>query len=88
MIANRVFSIQVKLFAIFREKSRKSEINLVLPMPSTVHDLREILAKVAPELFIDKIPFLISVNHQIAHENMPIAKNDEVALLPPVSGGT
>ena len=82
-----MFSIQVKLFAIFREKLGKSEINLMLPMPSTVNDLRKILVNMSPELFSDKIPFIISVNFQVAHENLSISKNDEVALLPPISGG-
>jgi molybdopterin converting factor small subunit len=34
-----------------------------------------------------KIQFVIAVNHKIADESTTISYKDEVAILPPVSGG-
>lgn len=45
------------------------------------------------ELLINKFPalaaktFVIAVNKEIIHENIPINEASEIALLPPFSGG-
>ena len=81
------FLVTIKLFAMFREATGKSEIKLTLSKPTTISELKEILTSLHPELFTNKIPYIVSVNQQVSNDDILVAKNDEVALLPPVSGG-
>ena len=52
----------------------------------TVADLKEHLKNGYPDL--DGLSSLaVAVNQQYAEENHPLGKMDEIALIPPVSGG-
>lgn len=52
----------------------------------TVADLRKIVSKLYPVLSIG-VQYVVAVNHEIADEFTSIDEKDEVAILPPVSGG-
>jgi sulfur-carrier protein len=52
----------------------------------TVADLRKALEKKFPALSSLKSLF-IAVNNEYAEENQSIRESDEIALIPPVSGG-
>jgi len=55
-------------------------------MPKTVKELRGFLGNLYPEL--NKLSSLaIAVNNVYAQENQEINSYDEIALIPPVSGG-
>lgn len=47
--------------------------------------LRKILLEKFPKL--EKEVFAIAVNYEIVNGNIPLEKNDEIALLPPIAGG-
>lgn len=79
--------VRVKLFASFREVIGKEEIRLRLTNPTTVGDLRKMILELYPALSSTKTPFMVAVNHRIADDATTISHLDEVALLPPVSGG-
>ncbi len=40
-----------------------------------------------PSLSHSTVPYIVSVNQKIADKSIKINANDEVAFLPPVSGG-
>lgn len=59
--------------------------NLLLQSVSNVNDLRNQFIELYPEAKTSK--FLIAVNKKIVNENYSINESDEVALMPPFSGG-
>ncbi len=53
---------------------------------ATVKDLRQALYHAYPAL-LDLRSLMVAVNGEYAEENTPITFSDEIALIPPVSGG-
>jgi molybdopterin converting factor small subunit len=85
--------LKVKLFALAREVSGgKREIELEFERKSVrITDIKERILQVYPQL--KHIPFVFAVNYKIVAERHPnmytteITAEDEIALLPPISGG-
>jgi molybdopterin converting factor subunit 1 len=77
-------SITVKLilFAGLRQVAGFKEQDFSLPPGATVADL---LAQLPPA--VTGRTFYVAVNQEYAETATPLAHGDEVALLPPVSGG-
>jgi molybdopterin converting factor subunit 1 len=79
--------VHVRLFARFRDIFRADVVQLDLPSSTTVGELRSILTKRQPE----STPLLsrsqIAVNDEFAADDTIIHSDDEIALIPPVSGG-
>jgi molybdopterin synthase catalytic subunit len=63
------------------------EIVAELPPPATVADLWRALRNEHPELLAYDGAVAIAVNQSFASLSTPLEQGDEVALLPPVSGG-
>ena len=78
--------VDIKLFASCRELIGKDKITLKLKNQMTVGDLRKKILELYPVL-LGKIQFVIALNYEIVDEITPISPKDEVAILPPVSGG-
>ncbi len=79
--------VTVKLFGAVREQTGAKDLSLELEEGARVRDLR---ARLAGELeivarFGERLR--ISRNLELADEDEPLADGDEIALLPPVSGG-
>ncbi len=59
---------------------------LVVVFPLTIADFKPLLLKEFPEL--KNMDFGIAVNHQLLHDaDYILNESDEIALLPPFSGG-
>ena len=88
-------TLKVKSFAILREIIGRHEMTLQLPRnnqgATTVADLRKKIIELYPEISAQRIPMGIAVNAEIvaAADDKSIIINDfdEIALLPPISGG-
>jgi len=79
--------VTIKLFAILRERAGVSDIGVDLSEPATVADASKALVAQHPEL-ADLLPRVAyAVNRDYARTDSPLADGDEVAVLPPVSGG-
>ncbi|MFM8561548.1 MAG: molybdenum cofactor biosynthesis protein [Solirubrobacterales bacterium] len=74
--------LRVRLFAVVRERAGAGEITVERPEGATVADLRRELAPVT-----GPVECLVAVNREYAADESPLAPGDEVALVPPVSGG-
>jgi MoaE-MoaD fusion protein len=74
--------IRVRLFAMLRERAGRSEIVLELPEGAVVGDA---LARV--EDLAGGLPLVMAVNREYARADAPLHAGDELALIPPVSGG-
>lgn len=79
-------NINLKLFGITREIIGKSEDRLILDQKITVSSFLENMKEKYPSL-ADLSSILVAVNNEYAESDMVLADNDEVALIPPVSGG-
>ena len=81
-------TVSVKLFAILRERAGSDRVELELPEAATVADALEALER-EPGLdeVIRRIPVAMAVNREYAEAGTVLAAGDELALIPPVSGG-
>lgn len=77
-------SVRVRFFAHYRERAGRSARDLDLPPGSTVEDLLRALAREGTEL---PGRASVAVNHAYAPRDHALSDGDEVALIPPVSGG-
>ncbi len=80
-------SLSIKLFASLRQAMNSDEIKIGIDNESTVLQMKEIIFKTFPNLKKSNIPFFVAVNHKYVTDSDVITTNDEVALIPPVSGG-
>lgn len=77
--------LTVHLFAAAAERVGASRDEL--PHPPTVGHLRRALADTRPSL-ADLLPrCAVAVNHEYADDDQLLHAGDEVAIIPPVSGG-
>ena len=66
---------------------KQEEIEIVCPEDATVGDLREKLAEKYP-VFAERMESIaVSVNQEFSGDGVRIAPGDEVAFIPPISGG-
>jgi molybdopterin synthase catalytic subunit len=81
--------IIVKLFAILKDKAGAGELKIP-GSPETVSELLRQISKGYPALsdILSHGAILISVNHEFVKSDALIKDGDEVALMPPFSGGS
>ena len=79
--------ITVKLFASYRELAGVGETTLPFPANGTLIDLLEAVFQHFPMLVGHRDTMLLAVNREFAEPGDRLQAGDEVALLPPVSGG-
>ncbi|HJZ92552.1 MAG TPA: molybdopterin converting factor subunit 1 [Gemmataceae bacterium] len=79
--------VTVRLFARLRELAGTDTATVRLPDGATVATLRRTIAEAVPEAAALAAQSAVAVNGEYAAENTPIRPTDEVALIPPVSGG-
>lgn len=79
--------IKVKFFASYREAVGKEEIEADIEENTDVNGLLEVLKKKHPEIGTLSETLIVSVNKEYATYDTILRNGDEVALLPPVSGG-
>jgi molybdopterin synthase catalytic subunit len=79
--------ITIKLFAILKDRAGRDEVQL--PFSSgTVADLLKQLSERYPALSDIQLPgIMVSVNHEFVKNDARVQDGDEVALMPPFSGG-
>jgi molybdopterin converting factor subunit 1 len=79
--------VTVRLFAILKEKVGRSELTEEVEPGLTVEGLWKILTEEFPSLRPFSGCILFAVNQTYAKGNHLLQVDDEVALIPPVSGG-
>ncbi|MEA2286756.1 MAG: MoaE-MoaD fusion protein [Solirubrobacteraceae bacterium] len=75
--------VTVRLFAMLRERAGAGSLTLELPEGASVRDALDSLASIAQD-----IPLVMAVNREYASEEQVLDAGDELALIPPVSGGS
>ncbi|MDB5295757.1 MAG: mocA [Phycisphaerales bacterium] len=80
-------TIRVRLFALLRDRAGAGEAELSLPGGATVAAAAAALADRFPGLR-DAVPrVMYAVNQEYAAADAVLKDGDELALIPPVSGG-
>jgi molybdopterin converting factor subunit 1 len=84
-----VMTVRVRLFAILREQAGVDHVELELHTGATVSDAVRALSELEPlgEL-LDRLPVHLAVNRDYATSQMTLGPDDELALIPPISGGS
>ncbi len=73
--------VTVRLFAVLRERAGRESVELDLDDGATVRDA------IAAVGAADGIPVVMAVNREVAGDDVVLRPGDELALIPPVSGG-
>jgi molybdopterin synthase catalytic subunit len=81
-------TVSVRLFAILRERAGRDSVEIELPEGATVGDAFARLAE-TPGLadLVERMPLRMAVNREYASAGAPISPGDELAVIPPISGG-
>jgi len=74
--------VRVRLFAQLRERAGRDELELELPEGARVGD-----ALAAVDELAGGLPLVMAVNREYADAGVTLSAGDELALIPPVSGG-
>lgn len=80
--------LEVKLFATLKDRAGQNQITVTLPQEADVQTLLRITASSYPELASSLSTSLVAVNKAYAGPETVLHPGDEVALFPPVSGGS
>jgi molybdopterin converting factor subunit 1 len=79
--------VTVRLFARLRDLAGSGELVRDVPAPATVATVWQTLVNELPALQEYERTMSVAVNADYAKMSAPVADGDEVAFLPPVSGG-
>ena len=82
--------VTIRLFGMIKSLAgNQSSLSIEMAHGRSVRDLVGLLDAAYPQIgeLIHKKKVLVSVNQEIAHEDVNVRDDDEVALLPPVAGG-
>lgn len=80
--------LEVRLFAVCRERAGTDRLTVYVGGPPTVPELRAAIDAACPALGPLVRISRLAVNHEFAREDQVISETDELALIPPVSGGS
>lgn len=86
-ILKQAMRVRVLLFGVLKDIFQRSEDSLELGSGAVVSDLLEHYRTLAPERANLFHSLALAVNQEYAAPNRRLQEGDEVALLPPVSGG-
>lgn len=78
--------VNILLFGITKDLVGKQKLRMQLPETTVVADFKKLLSEKYPEL-IELNSLAIAVNSEYATDDIVLQPNDEIALIPPVSGG-
>ncbi len=86
-VQKRPLRIRVRLFARQRELAGTREVNLELADGATIEDAWAALAAQVPAIASGRAFVRFARNGEYADAETPLADGDEVACIPPISGG-
>ena len=79
--------VTVKLFASYKEKAGRSGFEMELPEDATVASATSEVLRLYPRVTGDASRLMVAVNQEFQEHDFRLSDGDEVALIPPVSGG-
>ena len=82
-----MITFQILLFAGDREKMKSHSVESAVSETATIGNLAEKLNQEYPSIFPRPEGLVFAVNRDYATFDQPISETDEIAIIPPVSGG-
>lgn len=79
-------NITIRTFGIAKEICGSSTFSLEIPENANAEQVKQLILEQFPR-FGQLASFVLAVNEEYAESDTPIASGDEIALIPPVSGG-
>ena len=79
--------LNVRLFALYRERAGSNKIAIDIPEGGTVADLTDEVRRQLPNLAPPEVTIVVAVNADYASQDVVLQSGDDVCLIPPVSGG-
>ncbi|MCH7618587.1 MAG: molybdopterin converting factor subunit 1 [Candidatus Marinimicrobia bacterium] len=79
--------VKLLLFASLKDIAGRRDLEMELDDGSTLQQVTEKLASLYPEIGRMQNSVRIAINQEFADENIPLNNGDEIAFLPPMSGG-
>jgi MoaE-MoaD fusion protein len=83
-----MMEVQVRLFATLKDRAGQGRIIVEVKEPATVQSLTEAIAAAYPALAPALPVALVAVNKSFAAPDTAVQAQDDVAIFPPVSGGS
>ena len=80
-------AIRLKLFAVYQEVLGEEEMALSVPVGTTARQVCDRLIADYPELAKWRDLTRFGINLQFVEPDTPLHSDDELVLIPPVSGG-
>lgn len=80
--------MEVLLFGIAKDIVGESQLQFTESdkVPTSVSELKQMISESYPE-FGKLSSLAVAVNSEYAQDDVPLGRNDEIAIIPPVSGG-
>ncbi len=82
-----MMNVRVKFFAMAHDLAGRSEAILTLPSSSSTHNALDALMIQYPPLIALKNYLRVAVNGEYVELGYSLQDDDELAIIPPVSGG-
>ena len=79
--------VRIRLFAIQRELAGTRELTVEVPDPATIEAVWDGVVRIHPNLAPGRPSVRFARNGDYADPSDPVSDGDEVAIIPPVSGG-
>ncbi|MBI3248936.1 MAG: molybdopterin converting factor subunit 1 [Deltaproteobacteria bacterium] len=80
--------IRLRYFASLRERLKRGEETMEVPAGATVATVWDLLQQSHPELTALERSIAFAVAQEYVDKTHPLQDNDELAFIPPVSGGS
>lgn len=84
---SQTISLSMLYFAMFREQTGKSSDQIQVPAGTKAGDVFDLVTASYPALAGMRNSTLVMINEEYAEPDQELKDGDEVALIPPVSGG-
>ncbi|HCL25938.1 MAG TPA: hypothetical protein DHW65_06295 [Dehalococcoidia bacterium] len=79
--------LNVRLFALYRERAGSSTVPISVDAGATVADLTAEVRRQLPNLAPPDVQIVVAVNADYAEPDVVLQAGDDICLIPPVSGG-
>ena len=80
--------VTVRFFALYRERAGRNQVSLELGPGATVSQMLEEVRRLFPRLAPPTVNIVAAVNTEYAGPDTLLGDGDDIALIPPVSGGS